>query len=55
MAENKTQKFVSGKIRKLKEEGYPDRQRIAIALSYARKKGLDVPARKKESDDVSGE
>lgn len=48
------QKFVSSKIRKIKEEGVrgravSQRQAIAIALSMARKKGLKVGKPKKRS------
>jgi len=38
----KVDTFVSGKIRKLKSEGYPHDQAIAIALDTARKRGLKV-------------
>lgn len=34
--------FVSNKIRKLKSEGYPHDQAIAIALSMARERGFKV-------------
>ena len=32
--------YVSKKISKLSHEGYPQKQAVAIAFSYARKKGL---------------
>jgi hypothetical protein len=42
--------YVSKKIKKIKEEGYDaPGQAAAIALEYARKKGLKVPPRKKKS------
>lgn len=37
-ADNK-QKYVSSKIEKLRKEGMPSKQAIAVAFSYARKKG----------------
>lgn len=45
----KVQKFVSGKIKKIKKEGVrgkkvPKKQAVAIALSMARKKGFKVGA-----------
>lgn len=42
MANNKAG-YMRSKIKKLKEEGYKDpKQRVAIALSYAKKKGYKV-------------
>jgi len=38
------QHFVSNKIRKLRDEGYPQRQAVAIALEIARDRGYKVPA-----------
>lgn len=38
--------FVSHKIKKLREEGRPLKQSVAIALSMARQKGLKVPKKK---------
>lgn len=45
----KQEKFISSKIRKLREEGYSKPgQAVAIALSYARKKGFNIPEPKKK-------
>jgi len=41
-------KFISDKIKKLREEGKPEDQAIAIAYSMAREKGYDVPEKKAE-------
>lgn len=35
----KAQEIVSEKLHKMKDEDRPQKQKIAIALSYARKKG----------------
>lgn len=47
--------FVSKKIKKLKSEGYDQDQAVAIALSEARKEGLDVPDKKESKRIVSEE
>ncbi len=44
MTTKEAQKFVSNKIRKLRDEGYPQRQAVAIALEIARDRGYKVPA-----------
>lgn len=38
LIKSKSKKAVSKNIRKLKHEGYPQRQAVAIALSIARRK-----------------
>jgi len=37
--------YISMKIKKLKDEGYPQDQAVAIAYSYAKKKGYKVPSK----------
>ncbi len=44
MTTKEAQHFVSNKIRKLRDEGYPQRQAVAIALEIARDRGYKVPA-----------
>ena len=44
MTTREVQHFVSNKIRKLRDEGYPQRQAVAIALEIARDRGYKVPA-----------
>lgn len=43
----KTQSGISENISKLKSEGYPKKQRVAIALSEAREAGASIPKPKK--------
>jgi hypothetical protein len=43
MTTKEAQHFVSNKIRKLRAEGYPQRQAVAIALEIARDRGYKVP------------
>lgn len=41
-ASDKAKDFISNKIKKLKDEGYPQKQAVAIAYSYAKKQGYKV-------------
>ena len=45
----KAEKDISAKMEKMKNEDRPQKQKVAIAMSEARKKGDKVP-KKKESD-----
>lgn len=45
----KAQEVVSKKMEKMKGEDKPQAQKVAIALSEAREKGLKVPAKKKKA------
>jgi hypothetical protein len=45
----KAEKVISAKMEKMKDEDKPQKQKVAIALSEAREKGLKVPAKKKTS------
>jgi hypothetical protein len=42
----KAQKAISKKMEKMKGEKKPQKQKVAIALSTARRKGLKVPKKK---------
>lgn len=42
----KAQKAIASKMHKMKGEKKPQKQKVAIALSEARKKGLKVPKKK---------
>lgn len=42
----RAEKFISAKMHKMKGEKKPQKQKVAIALSEARKKGLKVPKKK---------
>lgn len=44
----KAQKAVSAKMKAMKGEDKPQKQKVAIAMSTARAKGLKVPAAKKK-------
>lgn len=43
----KAQKAIGAKMSKMKGEDKPQAQKVAIAMSEARKKGLKVPKKKK--------
>ena len=43
----KAEKAISAKMEKMKGEDRPQAQKVAIAMSDARKKGLKVPTKKK--------
>lgn len=42
-ASKKAQKVISSKMEKMKGEDKPQKQKVAIAMSEARSKGLKVP------------
>jgi len=42
----KAEKAIGAKMEKMKGEKKPQKQKVAIALSEARKKGLKVPKKK---------
>lgn len=44
----KAEKAISAKMHKMKGEKKPQKQKVAIAMSEARKKGLKVPKAKKK-------
>lgn len=47
LIKSKNKKSISQNIKKLKEENYPQKQAVAIALSTARKSGAKIPLKKK--------
>lgn len=47
MTSKKAQSYISRKIRKLRHEGYPEGQSIAIAFAMARDRGFKVPKKGK--------
>lgn len=47
-ASKKAQKVISEKMHKMKGEDKPQKQKVAIAMSEARSKGLKVPKAKKK-------
>lgn len=44
----KAQKVISAKMSKMKGEKKPQAQKVAVAISEARRKGLKVPKAKKK-------
>lgn len=44
----KAQSYIGKKISKLKDEGMPRDQQIAVSISMAREKGLKVPKKPKD-------
>lgn len=51
----KAKEFISNKMSKMADEDKPQDQKIAIALSKARKKGLKVPDEKKTNESILSE
>lgn len=47
---SKAQKFISNKMHKMEGEDKPQAQKVAIAMSYARKEGFKVPKKKSKPD-----
>ena len=43
----KAEKVIAKKMEKMKGENKPQKQKVAISLSEARRKGLKVPKKKK--------
>ena len=48
----KAEKYISHKMHKMKGEDKPHAQKVAIALSMAREKGLKVPSKKGGRPDI---
>ena len=48
----KAQSFISNKMHKMKGEDKSQEQKVAIAISMAREKGLKVPKEKKGRADI---
>lgn len=46
----KAQEYISKKMHKMNGEDKPQDQKVAIAMSYAREKGLKVPKKKSGPD-----
>ena len=46
LSKGKSRKTISKNIKKLREENYPEKQSVAIALSEARKSGAKIPKKK---------
>ena len=53
LIKSKSPAAIGKNITKLKGEGYPAKQRVAIALNTARKAGADIPKPKKPVKPVS--
>lgn len=51
----KAKKFISNKMSKMSGEDKPQDQKVAIAMSMARKKGLKVPEEKKTNESILSE
>ena len=51
----KATEFISNKMSKMADEDKPQDQKVAIALSMARKKGLKVPKEKKVNESILSE
>jgi hypothetical protein len=51
----KAKEFISNKISKMADEDKPQDQKVAIAMSMARKKGLKVPKEKKMNESILSE
>ena len=48
LIKSKSKKAISENIRKEMEEGKPQKQAVAIALSVARRSGAKIPKKKKK-------
>ena len=46
LSKGKSQKSISKNIKTMKEENYPQKQAVAIALDVARKSGAKIPKKK---------
>lgn len=40
------ERFIGEKMHKMKDEDRPQKQKVAIALSYAKKEGFQIPKKK---------
>jgi hypothetical protein len=48
LSKGKSKKTVSKNIAQLRDEGYPEKQSVAIALNEARKSGAKIPKKRKK-------